>query len=119
MLKPAMEDIVDEIRPTVSLYGTVGATEGEGLKQIHLSGRWARFPGLRALLQEKLSVPISLTEPFRGFAVNKNIDKNFLADVCFSFAVVAGDPRSRRPGDNDSRHLLVGELVAGSGGVEN
>jgi type IV pilus assembly protein PilM len=98
MLKPAMEDIVDEIRRTVSLYGTAGATEGEGLKHIYLSGGGAKVPGLRALLQEKLSVPISLTEPFRGFSVNKNIDKNFLAESASLFAVVAG-LSIRRPGD--------------------
>ncbi len=96
MLKPAMEDIVDEIRRTVSLYGT--ASEGEGLKHIYLSGGGAKVPGLRALLQEKLSVPISFTEPFRGFAVNKNIDNNFLAESASLFTVVAG-LSIRRPGD--------------------
>lgn len=98
MLKPTMEDIVDEIRRTISLYGTVGATEGEGLKQIYLSGGGAKVPGLSALLQERLAIPISLTDPFRGFVVNKNIDKNFLAESASLFTVAAG-LSIRRPGD--------------------
>ncbi|MGH7873341.1 MAG: type IV pilus assembly protein PilM [Candidatus Binatia bacterium] len=98
LLKPAMEDIVDEIRRTVSLYGTVGATEGEGLKHIYLSGGGAKVPGLCGLLEQKLGIPISLTDPFRGFAVHKNIDKNFLSESASLFAVAAG-LSIRRPGD--------------------
>jgi type IV pilus assembly protein PilM len=99
MLKPAMEDIVDEIRRTVSLYGTVGASEGEGLKQLYLSGGGAKVPGLRGLLEERLGIPINLTDPFRGFVLDKNIDKHFLAESASLFAVAAG-LSIRRPGDN-------------------
>ena len=98
LLRPTMENIVDEIRRTVSLYGAVGAAEGEGLKHLYLSGGGAKVPGLRALLEERLRIPISLTDPFRGYAINKNIDKNFLAESASLFAVAAG-LSIRRPGD--------------------
>jgi type IV pilus assembly protein PilM len=93
-----MENIVDEVRRTVSLYGSVGTSEGEGLKHIYLSGGGAKVPGLRGLLEETLGIPISLTDPFRGYAINKNIDKNFLAETGSLFTVAAG-LSIRRPGD--------------------
>jgi len=98
VLKPTMENIVDEIRRTVSLYGTVGAADAEGLKRVYISGGGAKIPGLRELLEERLGIPISLTEPFRSFAVSKDIDRSFLAESASLFAVAAG-LSIRRPGD--------------------
>jgi type IV pilus assembly protein PilM len=98
LLGPTMENIVEEVRRTVSLYGAVSAAEGEGLKHIYLSGGGAKVPGLGALLKERLGIPVSLTEPFRGFAINNKIDKNFLAESGSLFTVAAG-LSIRRPGD--------------------
>ena len=98
LLRPIAENIVEEIRRTVSLYGAVGSDEGDGLKHIYLSGGSAKVPGLHTLLGEKMGVPVSLAEPFRGFIVNKNIDKSYLANSAPLFAVGAG-LSIRRPGD--------------------
>ena len=98
LLRPIAENIVEEIRRTVSLYGAVGSDEGDGLKHIYLSGGSAKVPGLHTLLAEKMGVPVSLAEPFRGFIVNKNIDKSYLANSAPLFAVGAG-LSIRRPGD--------------------
>ncbi len=98
LLKPTMETMVDEIRRTVSLYGTVGAAEGEGLRQLFLSGGGAKLVGFRDLLEERLGIPVAMADPFRGFALGKNIDKSFLAESAPLFAVAAG-LSIRRPGD--------------------
>jgi type IV pilus assembly protein PilM len=98
MLRPMVENWAAEIRRTVSLYGTVVTEEGEGLKTIYLSGGSAKLAGLRELLEENMGVPVRLTEPFRGFTVDKNIDRTFLTDSAPLFAVGAG-LSIRRPGD--------------------
>ncbi len=97
-LKPTSEELAEEIRRTVSLYGAVPSEDGEGLKMIYLSGGGAKLAGLRALLENRMAVPVRLTEPFRGFVVNKNIDRNFLTEAAPYFAVGAG-LSIRRAGD--------------------
>lgn len=98
LLRPIAENVVEEIRRTVSLYGALGPDEDDGLKHIYLSGGSAKVPGLHSLLGEKMGVPVSLAEPFRGFIVNKSIDKFYLANSAPLFAVGAG-LSIRRPGD--------------------
>jgi type IV pilus assembly protein PilM len=98
LLKPIAETVSDEIRRTVSLYGTVAADDGDGLKHIYLSGGTAKIPGFDVLLAESMGVQVSLAEPFRGFLVNKSIDRTYLANTAPLFAVAAG-LSIRRPGD--------------------
>jgi type IV pilus assembly protein PilM len=98
LLKPIAENVIEEIRRTVSLYGAIGSEDGDGLKHIYLSGGSAQIPGFDGLLGEKMGVPVSLAEPFRGFIVNKSVDKAYLASVAPLFAVAAG-LSIRRPGD--------------------
>ena len=97
-LRPLVEDLTDEIRRTVTLYGSVASEDGEGLKSICLSGGSANLPGLATILQDKMAVPVSLVEPFRGFTVNKKIDRFYLTEAGPLFAVAAG-LSIRRPGD--------------------
>jgi type IV pilus assembly protein PilM len=97
-LRSTSEELAEEIRRTVSLYGAVPAEDGEGLKTIYLSGGGAKLTGLRVLLEERIGVPVRLSEPFRGFTVNKNIDRDYLVDSAPYFAVGAG-LSIRRPAD--------------------
>jgi len=97
-LRLACEEIAEEIRRTVSLYGAVPSDDGDGLKTIYLSGGGAKLVGLRAVLEERMGVPVKFTEPFRGFQVNKNIDRDYLVDSAPYFAVGAG-LSIRRPAD--------------------
>lgn len=97
-LKPTGENLADEIRRTLSLYGAMASEEGEGIRAIYVSGGSARVPGLCALLEERLGVPVNLSEPFRGFNIGKNIDRNYLVESAPLFAVGAG-LSIRRPGD--------------------
>src|SRR6266542_1213805 len=97
-LRPPSEELAEEIRRTVSLYGAVPSEEGDGLKTIYLSGGGAKLAGLRVLLEERMGVPVKLSEPFRGFNVNKNIDRDYLVESAPYFAVGAG-LSIRRPAD--------------------
>ena len=97
-LRSTTEELAEEIRRTVSLYGAVPSEDGDGLKMIFLSGGGAKLAGLRILLEERMGVPVRLSEPFRGFNVSKNIDRDYLLDAAPYFAVGAG-LSIRRPGD--------------------
>jgi type IV pilus assembly protein PilM len=97
-LRPTSEELAEEVKRTVSLYGAVPSEDGDGLKSIYLSGGGAKLAGLRALLEERMNVPVRLSEPFRGFTVNKNIDRDYLVETAPYFAVGSG-LSIRRPGD--------------------
>ena len=97
-LQPITEDFVEEIRRTITLYGVVPSEESDGLRTIFLSGGSANLAGLREQMEEKMGVPVRLTEPFRGFTVNKNIDREYLMETAPIFAIGAG-LSIRRPGD--------------------
>ncbi|HWP22663.1 MAG TPA: type IV pilus assembly protein PilM [Candidatus Binatia bacterium] len=98
ILRPATEELAEEIRRTVSLYGAVPSDDDDGLKTIYLSGGGAKLRGLRALLEQHMAVPVKMSEPFRAFTVNKNIDRSYLLDAAPYFAVGAG-LSIRSPGD--------------------
>ena len=97
-LRPTGESLADEIRRTLSLYGAMASEDGEGIRTIYLGGGCAKVPGLAALLEERLGVPVQLSEPFRGFSIGKNIERSYLAESAPLFAVGAG-LSIRRPGD--------------------
>lgn len=95
-LRPTCESLAEEIRRTLSLYGAIASEDG--IQAIYVSGGSAKIPGLCALLEERLGVPVRLTEPFRGFTVDKKIDKAYLTESAPLLAVGAG-LSIRRPGD--------------------
>ena len=97
-LRPTSEELAEEIRRTVSLYGAFPAEDGDGLKVIYISGGGAKLAGLRTLLEDRMAVPVRLSEPFRRFTLNKNIDREFLTESAPYFAVGAG-LSMRRAGD--------------------
>ena len=97
-MQPTAEELAEEIRRTVSLYGVVPSDDVDGLKIIYLSGGGAKLIGLRGLLEDRIGVPVRLSEPFKSFSINKNIDREYLLEAAPSFAVAAG-LTIRRPGD--------------------
>ena len=97
-LRSSSEELAEEVRRTVSLYGAVPSEDGDGLKMIYLSGGGAKLAGLRAILEERMGVPARLSEPFRAFNVHRSIDREYLLDSAPYFAVGAG-LSIRRPGD--------------------
>jgi type IV pilus assembly protein PilM len=96
LLKPTADYLAAEISRTLSLYRAVA--DEEGIHKIYLSGGSAKVPGLSRILAERLGVEVELSEPFRGFNVSKNIDRDYLADSALALAVGAG-LSIRRPGD--------------------
>lgn len=97
-LRPTSEELAEEIRRTVSLYGAVPSEDNDGLKAIYLSGGGAKLAGLRAMLEERMGVAARLSEPFRAFQVHRSIDRNYLLEAAPYFAVGAG-LSIRRPSD--------------------
>ncbi len=96
LLKPACVSLADELARTFRLYGASGTEER--IDSIYLSGGSAKVPGLGPILEERLDVPVRFAEPFRGFSVARNIDRDYLAEVDLLLAVGAG-LSVRRPGD--------------------
>jgi type IV pilus assembly protein PilM len=97
-LRSTSEELAEEIRRTVSLYGAVPSEDNDGLRMMYLSGGGAKLAGLRAMLEEHMGVPAKLSEPFRAFNVHRSIDRNYLLEAAPYFAVGAG-LSIRRPGD--------------------
>ncbi|MFQ5904672.1 MAG: pilus assembly protein PilM [Candidatus Binatia bacterium] len=87
-MKPTCNSLAEEISRTLSLYGAMAAEEG--INSIYLSGGGAKAAGLCPTLGERLGVPVELSEPFRGFSVAKNIDKDYLTESALVLAVGAG-----------------------------
>lgn len=96
LLKPTCQSLAEELGRTLSLYGGIGAEEG--ISSIYLSGGSAKVPGFCPLLEQKMGVPVRLSEPFRGFSVDRSIDKDYLSESALVLAVGAG-LSIRRPGD--------------------
>jgi type IV pilus assembly protein PilM len=97
-LRSSSEELAEEVRRTVSLYGAAPSEDGDGLKTIFLSGGGAKLSVVRSLFEERMGVPVRLSDPFRGFTVNRNINRDYLEQVAPYFAVGAG-LSVRRPGD--------------------
>lgn len=97
-LQSTSQELADEVRRTVSLFGAVPSEDGDGLKTIFLSGGGSKLAGLRAMLEDRMGVPTRLSEPFRAFNIHRAIDRDYLLDAAPYFAVGAG-LSIRRPGD--------------------
>jgi type IV pilus assembly protein PilM len=98
LVESTIEDLAEEIKRTVSLYGAVPSDDGESLRILFLSGGGAKLAGLREVLEQRIGVPVRLSEPFRSFSVGKSIDREYLLESAAAFAVAAG-LSIRRPGD--------------------
>lgn len=97
-LQSTSEELAEEVRRMVSLYGAMPSEDNDGLNSIFMSGGGAKLSNLRILLEERMGVPVHLSEPFRGFSVNRNINPDYLVESAPYFAVGAG-LSIRRPGD--------------------
>ena len=97
-LRVTCEELADEVRRTVSLYGAVPSEDGDGLNMILLSGGGAKLDMLRVMLEERMGVPTRLSEPFRAFSVQRSVNRDYLLQAAPYFAVGAG-LSIRRPGD--------------------
>jgi type IV pilus assembly protein PilM len=96
LLQPISQSLIGDVGRTLSLYGTM-AGEG-GIHAIFLSGGGAKVPGLCPLLEARLNVPVKLCDPFRGFSLGRNINRNVLSESALSLAIGAG-LSIRRPKD--------------------
>jgi type IV pilus assembly protein PilM len=96
LLKPTADYLAAEISRTLSLYRAVA--DEEGIHKIYLSGGSAKVPGLSTILAARLGVEVELIDPFRGFSLARNIDKDYLAESGPALAIGAG-LAIRRPGD--------------------
>ncbi len=88
LLEPTCISLSEEISRTLSLYGTMAGEEG--IHNIYLSGGSAKVASLCPVLAEKLGVNVQLSEPFRKFSVEKNIDRDYLNESALALAVGAG-----------------------------
>jgi type IV pilus assembly protein PilM len=96
LLKPTAETLAEDIRRNLSLYGAVGSEDP--IRTIYLSGGSAKIRILPSVMEEKLGVPVQLADPFRGFQLEKNIDRAYLTESASQLGVGVG-LAIRRPGD--------------------
>ena len=65
VLRPEFAALVAEVHKT--LIYTASRNRGRGVVQIYLLGSVGRYPGADRLLQELLSIPVEVLNPFRAF----------------------------------------------------
>ncbi len=95
-LSVTSEQLLDEIQRSLSFFWTASAEEQVG--SVYLSGGTAQLPGLASTIGTRLQVPVEIVNPFRSFAIGRQVDTEFLAQHTPSLAVSVG-LATRRLGD--------------------
>ncbi|MEQ8663814.1 MAG: pilus assembly protein PilM, partial [Gammaproteobacteria bacterium] len=67
ILKPVFRGLADQVRKM--LVYTAAETRGGAIDRIYLLGSIARWPGVDALLQDMVAVPVETINPFYGLPV--------------------------------------------------
>jgi type IV pilus assembly protein PilM len=92
----ASDQLLDELQRALSFFWT-GATEDQ-INAVYLSGGSAHLPGLTEAMNERLQIPVSLSDPFRALSISRQADEKFVRDHASALAISVG-LATRRPGD--------------------
>lgn len=92
----ASSAIAREIQRTLDFFSGSNYSE---IRHVYLSGGAAKTKGLKDLLEEKISAPIEITDPFKNVKYDKkNFDTEYIKDISLIASVAVG-LASRRLGD--------------------
>jgi type IV pilus assembly protein PilM len=86
-----------EVKRSIDFF--LGSTPGMVINKIMISGGAAKTKGLQEMMQESISIPVELVNPFNAISFNpKNFDPDFLNEMGPLFGVATG-LATRRLGD--------------------
>ncbi len=86
-----------EVKRSLDFF--LSSTPGVAVNKIMISGGGAKVRGLQQMMQEQISIPVEIANPFNAVAFNpKNFDPGYLEDIGPIFGVAVG-LATRRLGD--------------------
>jgi type IV pilus assembly protein PilM len=88
VLRPEFAALADEINKT--LIYTASVTRGSSVEQSYLLGSVARYPQVASFMQNLLSVPVEVLNPFNSFTSNKNAALQTELDPIAGIALASG-----------------------------
>jgi type IV pilus assembly protein PilM len=88
VLRPEFTALADEVNKT--LIYTASVTRGSSVEQSYLLGSVARYPQVASFMQNLLSVPVEVLNPFNSFASNDNAALQTELDPIAGIALASG-----------------------------
>jgi type IV pilus assembly protein PilM len=96
VLAATTEHLIDEVHRALSFFWTSAAEEQ--IHTVYASGGAAQLPGLVSAMNERLQIPVEISNPFRHVALGRNVDERFIRQHASALAVSVG-LATRKPGD--------------------
>ena len=88
ILHPVFLEFIDNVNKT--LIYTASMLHGKSVQQIYLLGSVARYPGADTFLEQMLSLPVSVMEPFSLFETSNSDGKPLSPDIKAGDALATG-----------------------------
>jgi Tfp pilus assembly PilM family ATPase len=88
ILHPVFLEFIDNVNKT--LIYTASMLHGKSVQQIYLLGSVARYPGADAFLEQMLSLPVSVMDPFSLFEASNSDGKPLSPDITAGDALATG-----------------------------
>jgi type IV pilus assembly protein PilM len=88
VLRPEFSALAEEVNKT--LIYTASVTRGSSVEQAYLLGSVARYPQAASFMQNLLSVPVEVLNPFSSFASNDNAALQTELDPIAGIALASG-----------------------------
>lgn len=88
VLRPEFTALAEEVNKT--LIYTASITRGSSVEQSYLLGSVARYPQVAAFMQNLLSVPVEVLNPFNSFTSNENAALQTELDPIAGIALASG-----------------------------
>lgn len=88
ILHPVFLEFIDNVNKT--LIYTASMLHGKSVQQIYLLGSVARYPGADAFLEQMLSLPVSVMDPFSLFETSNSHGKPLNLDITAGNALATG-----------------------------
>jgi type IV pilus assembly protein PilM len=88
ILHPVFLEFIDNVNKT--LIYTASMLHGKSVQQIYLLGRVARYPGADVFLEQMLSLPVAVMDPFSLFETSNSPGKPQNPDITAGNALATG-----------------------------
>ena len=88
MMQPFVKRVAQELRGALQIYQA--KDEGAAIDQIYLVGGCANLPGIAALLEQQLALPVKVWDPFAKMRFSKKVDVDRLREQAPALSVACG-----------------------------